>query len=325
VNGERRRDGALIRRVVHDHLGADAARVRRMPYGHSSRVYDVALRRPPGTGNGGGSGGSGGHVIVRLNPNPNVFRGTAATVAALGERGLPVPRLLASDLSLTRYPVAFLLLQKIAGRDLGFALPGMTAAGMADVAAGVVAIQRTVTATPQGRGYGFVPFGRPGSHPTWEALIERDAGRATAGAAGALDEALFDRFREALDRARPSLRAVPPVCFLDDLTTKNVIVRRGRLSGIVDLDVVCYGDPLYWLSLTRTAVRADVGAAGRPYLDALDRGWPEAASGAALLALYEAVHGLDFLGRAHRNGAVAAAARLRPLVAEAIGAALAAG
>jgi aminoglycoside phosphotransferase (APT) family kinase protein len=50
------------------------------------------------------------------------------------------------------------------------------------------------------------------------------------------------------------LAAVRPRAFLDDTTTKNVIVHAGRLSGIVDVDVVAYGDPLFPLALTRCAL-----------------------------------------------------------------------
>jgi aminoglycoside phosphotransferase (APT) family kinase protein len=50
------------------------------------------------------------------------------------------------------------------------------------------------------------------------------------------------------------LRAIPPTAFLDDTTTKNVIVHAGSLSGIVDTDVVCFGDPLFTLALTRLAL-----------------------------------------------------------------------
>ena len=54
----------------------------------------------------------------------------------------------------------------------------------------------------------------------------------------------------------PELEAVRPRAFLDDTTTKNVIVERGRLSGIVDVDVVCYGDPLFTVALTRASLRS---------------------------------------------------------------------
>lgn len=47
---------------------------------------------------------------------------------------------------------------------------------------------------------------------------------------------------------------IPPHAFLDDTTTKNVIVDAGKLSGIVDVDVVCFGDPLFTIALTQMAL-----------------------------------------------------------------------
>ncbi|HEX8732709.1 MAG TPA: phosphotransferase, partial [Ktedonobacterales bacterium] len=44
--------------------------------------------------------------------------------------------------------------------------------------------------------------------------------------------------------------------FLDDTTTKNVLVHEGALSGVVDTDYVCFGDPLFTLALTRVALFA---------------------------------------------------------------------
>lgn len=89
---------------------------------------------------------------------------------------------------------------------------------------------------------------------------------------------------------------VAPVAFLDDTTTKNVLIHQGRLSGIVDVDVVCYGDPLYVLALTYVALEA--AGFGSDYADAwrdliitddeqLDR-----------LSLYRAVFALDLLSEA---------------------------
>lgn len=311
VTPERARDGGLVRRIASDHFGVEPTRVRRMPFGHTSRVYDVTLPDR--------------HVIARLNANPAVFRGTAHTLAELGRLRLPVPALLAGDLTRGRYPVAYLLLEKIAGRDLRFALPGMTPGQMAAVAEGVVAIQRAVTGLPPGLGYGFVPLGARGPYPTWAALLDRDVIRGLAASAGALPPALAAGLLDAVHRHRAHLAGTAPVCFLDDLTTKNVLVRRGRLAGIVDLDAVCYGDPLYWIALTQTAVLADVGAHGRSYLEALSRGWPDAAAHRPVVALYAAVHGLDFLGRAHRTHDRGATESLLDLIREWIEAARSAG
>ena len=88
--------------------------------------------------------------------------------------------------------------------------------------------------------------------------------------------------------------SVQPTCFLDDLTTKNVIVQNGELRGLVDFDVVCYGDPLYWLALTRAAVKVDVGPSGQPYLDMLEQFWGVDDFGQQVLRLYTVVHIMDF-------------------------------
>jgi aminoglycoside phosphotransferase (APT) family kinase protein len=47
------------------------------------------------------------------------------------------------------------------------------------------------------------------------------------------------------------LDALPPIPFLHDTTTRNVIVTPdGAFSGIVDVDDLCFGDPRYVVALT---------------------------------------------------------------------------
>jgi len=90
---------------------------------------------------------------------------------------------------------------------------------------------------------------------------------------------------------------VPPTCFLDDITVKNVIVRSGELQGLVDFDCVCYGDPLLWLALTATGVVSDVGTRELFYIEELKRLWKVLPEQEPVLALYAAIFALDFLRR----------------------------
>lgn len=50
------------------------------------------------------------------------------------------------------------------------------------------------------------------------------------------------------------LDSVSPRPFLDDTTTKNVPIHEGALTGVVDVDSVCFGDPLFAVALTRMAL-----------------------------------------------------------------------
>lgn len=45
--------------------------------------------------------------------------------------------------------------------------------------------------------------------------------------------------------------------FLWDASERNVIVYNGKISGIVDVDEVCFGDPLFVLGLTYVALEND--------------------------------------------------------------------
>jgi aminoglycoside phosphotransferase (APT) family kinase protein len=65
-----------------------------------------------------------------------------------------------------------------------------------------------------------------------------------------------ERVRQRVLEIADDLCSVAPVAFLDDTTTKNVIVHDGALSGVVDTDLVCFGDPLFTLALTRLALLA---------------------------------------------------------------------
>ena len=59
---------------------------------------------------------------------------------------------------------------------------------------------------------------------------------------------------------RETLDALPATAFLHDTTTRNVIVTpAGSLSGIVDVDDLCFGDPRYTPALTMAVLLAHNG------------------------------------------------------------------
>ena len=59
---------------------------------------------------------------------------------------------------------------------------------------------------------------------------------------------------------RETLDALPATAFLHDTATRNVIVTpAGSLSGIVDVDDLCFGDPRYTPALTMAVLLAHNG------------------------------------------------------------------
>jgi len=109
-----------------------------------------------------------------------------------------------------------------------------------------------------------------------------------------MDVRQVDRVGKKLDNYASYLAQIEPRCFLDDITTRNVIVHNGELSGIVDVDFVCFGDNLLTTALTQMSLinsRAD--------LDYIDY-WCEAADVTEqqreVLVFYTALFCVDFMG-----------------------------
>lgn len=240
-----------VLRAVGRVLGRRAVGVTHMEYGGDSVSYRVDL-------DGGTS------VLVRTHSDARRYAGTIANLDILRGLGVPVPTVLAADLSQTVEPFAYLVTDVFRGRDLRYELPSMTSSQLAAVAEQVVEFQR-LAATLPARGYGFTPIGTVAPHATWSAAVRADIERHPRTDVG-------DRALTALDAVADRMDTALPTCFLDDLTTKNVIVDRGVLRGVVDFDVVCHGDPMYWLALTRVAILLDVpGELGSGYVRELER------------------------------------------------------
>lgn len=254
---------AQVTALIVDALGIQPRAAALQPFGHNSVTYEAVL--PEGSG------------IVRMNADTSVFAATERNIASLAGLGLPVPHVLASDLSKTRFPFAYLLLDKIPGRDLGYELAGMTPAQMTRLAEQIVDYQRRVMTLPLGTGYGYAGIGERGPYSSWQELVFSEEVPVQAS------------------RYAAYFRQVPPVCFLDDITVKNVIVQNGELQGLIDFDCVCYGDPLYWLALTAVGVVSDVGVAGQFYVDELKRLWGLPSGQEPVLAFYCASMAQNFV------------------------------
>ena len=285
---------SLVRTLVADITARPVRSVDRMAYGHGSVTYRADV--------GVGGGPDDVAVIVRTNTDPRVYAGTLANLAALRGLGLPVPSVLDADLACSRYPFAYVVTDTFPGRDLGFVLADMTAAQMSRLAEQIVGFERLASRLPRGSGYGFMPIGAVGGHGRWIDAVRADQRSILGSRDGGVDRnvdrefaELIANLRRTLDRSSARLDAIAPTCFLDDLTTKNVIVHDGVLRGVVDFDVVCYGDPMYWLALTQVAVLFDVGAVGQLYVDELIRLWAPSPFELANLALYSALHVAEFL------------------------------
>jgi aminoglycoside phosphotransferase (APT) family kinase protein len=226
-------------------FGIDVRELSRFPTGLCHYVYDVVL-----------DGGR--NVVVRLasNETRDALVGGIYWHDRLRQVGVPVPALLYADADPAEgFPV--MVLERLLGRDLAFEYAGLTSEQKRALAAAIADIQRRVGTLPPALGFGFATsYADAGLHASWldVVLADLERSRQRIVATGVVDARHVERVGKRVQALASYLRAIEPHPFLDDLTTKNVLVYQGRLSGIVDTDCVCFGDPLFTVALTWLAL-----------------------------------------------------------------------
>jgi hypothetical protein len=272
-------DAALARAILAAALGADAIAIERFPTGNQHYVYDCRLA-------------GGGQAVVRIADAHNRAHMVAAAQCSdlLRPLGVPLPAILARGLAAE---CAYLVLARLPGTDLGHAIGDLSRAQRAGVAADVARAQDIASSLPSRGRYGFAARPEEAPHSSWSAVLHAslDRSRRRIAQAALMDMACVERVRAVVRAREAALDAQPATCFLHDTTTKNVIVHAGRLSGIVDVDDFCYGDPLFVPALTLMSLMNTRGPID--YIVA----WLAAARAPAdwRLALYAAIFCVDFM------------------------------
>lgn len=258
----------------------DVSRCDRFPTGLRNWVYDVAFE-------------SQAPIVVRLSlpENRAELRGAAIWTELLREAGVPVAEVLASDLDAAQ---PYLVLERLAGTDLGNIFSELTETELDAIASSVAAWQVLAQSSlDPAAGYGFAhSYSDPGLHDSWSAALgaQLDRSERMIQRAGVADATHVPAVRAWLHRSIAQTQKVKPLPFLHDATTKNVIVHDGRAAGLVDVDQMAFGDPLYIAALARMSLlAAQRSPRYAEHLASL------LASDIGLLDLYTAVHCVGFL------------------------------
>ena len=68
------------------------------------------------------------------------------------------------------------------------------------------------------------------------------------------DAGRAEPLRNAANGLAAHFESIRPRAFLDDITTKNVLIHEGNLAGIVDVDEICFGDRIAPIGLTKASL-----------------------------------------------------------------------
>lgn len=239
-------DAVAAATLVQQALQLPVVTVDRLTTGLANWVFAVTLA-------------TGQEVVIRLQRSGQGDRFAAAIgwQRLLAPLGLPLPRLLAHDVRPASQQFPYMIQERLPGTDLGNVYTALSQAEKEALAGEIVAVQAAVGTLPAASGYGFARgYGDPWLHRSWAAVVQAELDRSEQRiqAAGRVAPALCAALRTHLDTFQDYFATIPPIPFLDDTTTKNVLIDAGKLVGIVDIDVVCFGDPLFTPALTRMSL-----------------------------------------------------------------------
>lgn len=182
--------------------------------------------------------------IVRCSREEGAYTQTVYWLEKLAAAGISVPRVIRQG---TLRGYAYLVLSYLEGDDLGAVYPALTAEDKRAIAKEVVEIQRragTLDPGPLDGGW------------TWRAFVDEMLARARERIIrnGFFDAEKADRLSEAAGELDEYFARVRPVVYLDDISTKNLLIHNRRVSGVVDIDWVGTGDWLTYAALTNMAL-----------------------------------------------------------------------
>lgn len=222
--------------------------------------------------------------ILRCSTDNNAYADTIYWLTELSTLNIPVPKVLFYG-KYEKYN--YLILNFIEGKDIGLVYPNLTKIEKKEIAKVIVETQRKVSNVHL-----------DGIDATWSwyrflyDLLERADMRITQN--GYFDCKKVKQLKNQINFLDDYFSNIKPTAYLDDISTKNLLIHNGQLSGIIDIDWMGVGDNLTFIALTYVALmNMDYET---DYIDYLleERGCSDSERKAFLF--YSLLYCVDFMG-----------------------------
>ena len=185
-------------------------------------------------------------VVVRCSEEQEAYKDTIYWMERLATIDIPVPRILEKG---TFGEFEYLILSYFEGQDIGIVYSDLTAAEKMEIARTVVDIQNKVST---------VQLEDIPADWTWKASFVEDillrAKERILANGCYFDTEKVERLMMEAESLGDYFDNIRPVAYLDDISTKNVLIHEGRMTGIIDIDWMGVGDKLTYAAMTYMAL-----------------------------------------------------------------------
>lgn len=221
--------------------------------------------------------------VLRCSKDTNAYKDGIFWLDKLSACEIPIPTILSQG----KYKgFSYLILSYLYGDDIGHVYGQLNDCEKKQIAREVVAIQRKVSRLDV----------VTDTQWTWNNIVEGMLNRAEERIKRNryFDAAKVTITRNLQPEIQEYLNVVQPIPYLDDISTKNLLIYKGKLSGIIDIDWIGLGDMLTFVAMTKVALlNMDLDTQYVDYL--LDEIRPNAIEYKAFI-FYCLIFCVDFMG-----------------------------
>lgn len=216
--------------IFKKNISAKPNKIERCGMGHGNYVYIISCETDK--------------YVIRLSGEDNAYADTAYWLRRLREINIPVPEVLAYG----KYEnYSYIILSYIDGDDLGTVYNDLSSEEKRLIAKDVVEIQNAVAC---------LKLENIEADWTWNSFIKYMLDRANERIEmnGYFDTDKVQRLWKMSGSLRDYFEGVKPTAYLDDISTKNLLIKNGRVSGIIDVDWIGVGDRLTFAAMSNVAL-----------------------------------------------------------------------
>lgn len=181
--------------------------------------------------------------ILRCSKDENAYKDTVYWLNKLSVCNIPIPGVFSEG----KYKdYSYLILSYIQGDDIGNVYCKLNDSEKKQIAKEVVEIQRRVSKIDVSTD----------SEWTWNSVVDETLNRAEERIERKhyFDVDKIHIIKNLQQEIQEYLDQVPPTPYLDDISTKNLLIYEGKVSGVIDIDWMGLGDMLTFVAMTKVAL-----------------------------------------------------------------------
>ncbi len=220
----------IINHICLEHFHILPEQIDRCTVGQGNYVYRITCENSA--------------YIIRLSSEKDPYESSARWLAILSDLSIPVPKVIAKG---SHLDFSYLILSYIDGDDIGNVYTQLNTDEKQLIAKEIVQIQNKVSS---------LTLDKPVSDWSWrkyfvDYMLDRAYQRIRQN--GYFDVKKVEQLRKESKKLSDYFQSIKPVPYLDDISSKNLLIHKGKISGIIDIDEIGVGDMLTYVALSNMA------------------------------------------------------------------------